>query len=998
MTKSEDSRLAGQGGERRNITVAFVDIVDSSALAAHTDAEDLSEWLEGYYLRTRQIVEKRGGIVTEYLGDGVVACFGLRSADELAASRAVDAALEAIEPLEPPRGWDKRVSLRIGVATGEVATRINSDITGLPPATGLVTTLACRIQEAAQPGEILIADKTEALLRGGFGTVAQPGYDLKGFSSTRTLFRVSRTVGAHKSPESSVFVGREEERETLLSAQTPRLIVGEAGIGKTALAHAVVDPDQHRVWLGADGLHLNSSHFPFKTWLQQIFGNEEISQERLTAKFPSFEEDQILALALVLGLPAGQQLLIQMANVTLNSLIERSLVEALLSQTPVDGWIVFEDLHWLDNASFGAVRALLTDPRAQQYRILLVSREDAKLDSYLDGLDLCRLTLAPLSDAESKSLIHSLAGQEIPGDEMAVLTERAGGIPLFLEHLYKRGASSEQGVPSSLMDLLADRIDSAGVAKITLQFASVMGRRFHTDILADLVPDGRNCAEDLSYAETLGVVARDRDGVWQFSHALLHQAAYHGVLRRVRENYHSQTARLLSERFATHEASDPTIIAWHHAQARELQPAILGYLQASQMALFRGAMADAEQHTRSALALCDTAPPQQDMTDLEIACHTSLGSVLMQVQGFSAPQVIEAFETVQNIARAAGRPVQNSAPALFGSFSHAIIAGNLDRSEAFCDLLETVATNRSNEVDMSEVQLASLATKNCRCFYAGDFSEQFGYIGEIRDLYDVARHSGMILNYGMDIFAAAQMFEPVARAITGQGARVADLISETDAHQDLLGIPVMRPYALIWGAVPLFYAGHQAQAQQRLAQGISEADNQGAMFWQVTGRVWQGVMHPALHESPEAMANMRGSIDTLNVMGVGIGRSYFEAVHARALSLSGDTEAAQLQSARAAEECETSRLLCWYPEILRLHALNCAASGREEQAHEIREKGRLAAQAQGAALWELRLLLDMAPGSNARQQGLADLIAKSDATSSGPEIDMARQALAVTLS
>lgn len=957
-------RVKATSGERRQITVVFVDIVGFSQLANTTDAEDLQNWLEAYYDRTRDIVEFRGGTITEYLGDGVVACFGLHAADELAAPRAVDAALAAIAPIAPPTGQQSMVRLRAGVATGEVATRHESDLTGRPAVTGLVTTLAGRIQEKGSPGDVLIAEETRALLRDTFQIEPLPPQPLKGFSEAHAIYRASPKRNLTRWSRKADFVGRTDQLSKLRGTDRPCLIIGEAGIGKSALTRAIGTEATQVCVISGDGLHPNSNHFPFRQWLAETLDDNGQSLAGLEARFPSLDAEDRLALALVLGVAEGQRLLAEKANTALKALIEQSIRRAIRSSLPVSGgMIIVEDLHWFDNASFGVLQAILGAPDRDGIRLVLTSRESTRIESLIDPETLQIITLPPLTETESRQFLSVLGNGKLDENTADRLIEMAGGVPLFLEQLFKRGTSAgDTSVPATLSDLLVERIDNTGPERGLLQSGAIIGRRFRSDILGLLADDDGDIETRLEHVSDQGVIDRIGPNEWMFSHALLHQAAYHGILRRRREELHARLAGIFEDSFPDIAARDPAMVAAHHAKARDFAPAILGFLQASQAALLQGAMADAQAHTEMALDLCRTSPPDLDTTDLEIACQTSLGSILMQMQGFAAAPVRQAFESVLNIARASGRPSQTSAPALFGSFSHAIIAGDMDRSESFCDLLDDVAKGQSNETDMTEVQLASLAAKNCKCFYAGDFAEQFTHIAAIRDIYDLPRHGIMIARYGMDIFAAAQMFEPMARAICGTPDSVTDLIKETDRHQDLLNIPVMRPYALIWGAVPLFYIGETEKALARLQLGIAEADAQGALFWQVIGRVWHGIMDETLQNSVEGRAAMKAQMDTLDAIGSGIGASYFSAVYAQALSRAGETEAACDMSRKAVEDCAASRLLCWYPEILRLHARNCDAAGHNDEAAETRAKGLEAARAQGARLWEQRLLADQQGG------------------------------------
>ncbi|MGM0662260.1 MAG: ATP-binding protein [Pseudomonadota bacterium] len=962
-------------GQRRQVTVLFIDIVGSTELASRTDAEDMADWMEGYYARTRSIIERHHGIVTGYLGDGVVACFGLDSGKELAASYAVAAALEGVEEIAPPPGHDRPVALRAGVATGEVATRA-ADATGeLPPLTGAVPTLAARIQDAGSPGVVLVAEETRALLRGDFVTEARPAQMLKGFPEPQQLHVVTHPEGMTPRRPKRPFLGRSAELARIRTADVPCLVVGEAGIGKSALAAAVPTDEGAHVWLSADGLNVNASHHPFKRWLREVLGDAEPAMEALSQTFPTLGHDTLLPLAMITGLPEGQRLLAEKGNIALKEMIEQSLVAALLAQANAGDWIIIEDLHWLDNASFGVVRALIDHPDAAKRRILMTSRDDGKFGTHLGDAELETVRLAPLTQAESAALVAAMAGAgDVPDDDVEKLIETAGGIPLFLEQLYRHGLVSGNKVPATLMDLLAERIDSIGAAKPVLQQAAILGARFSVVLLADMLNVQYGEIQPLlETAEDQGVVRRETSDIWQFAHALLHQATYHGILRKSREMYHARVAAVITENHPDTAARDPAILAEHHARAREYVPAVQNYLAASRAAVLQGALADAEAHARSAIDLGQSAPAEMDMTDLEIAAHTALGSVLMQSQGFCAPEVLSAFETVREIAATGGTPGHDSAPALLGSFTHAIIAGDMDGAEAICATLDEMAPEPSNSTDYDEVRLAAHAARNGRCFYAGDFDKQYEQLAQIRARYDLAEHGGMILNYGMDIFAAAQMFEPVSRAICGQGHKVQDLLAETDAHQRRLDIPVMKPYALIWGAVPLFYIGETDAALDRLNRGIAEAENQGAAFWQITGRVWLGVMTLDGAGNPEGLAAFREAIETLEGSGVGIVMPYFRAVHALGLCQAAETEAAYWQSKQAAMDCETSRLLCWYAEILRLHGTICLATGRREEADHTFSKGLEVAERQGANLWRLRILSDLprpTPGQQAARLSL----------------------------
>jgi hypothetical protein len=250
----------------------------------------------------------------------------------------------------------------------------------------------------------------------------------------------------------------------------------------------------------------------------------------------------------------------------------------------------------------------------------------------------------------------------------------------------------------------------------------------------------------------------------------------------------------------------------------------------------------------------------------------------------------------------------------------------------------------------------------------------------------------MIARYGMDIFAAAQMFETPARAICGQIDKVPALIAETDWHQTVLSIPAMQPYALVWGAVPLFYAGHLSAALERLSRGIAVAETQGAVFWQIIGQTWSFVMDPTLSISQAGLAAFGQLIETQRAIGANVGVPYFAAVYSARLAAAGRHEDAWLVSTQAVAEGRASGLYCWFAEVLRLHARNCRATRRFGEGDAALAQSVDLATRQGAGLWLIRALLDQAE-TGRPVTGLAEALAMFPDGATLPEIVGARDLL-----
>lgn len=982
-------------GERKQITAVFIDLVGFSEVASTADAEDLQFWLENYYHQTRDIIEDNDGEVTEYLGDGVVAIFGLTRADELAAAKAVNAALKAVNQISTGFMGRAPLKLRAGVATGEVAVRADTRRDALPRVTGMVTTLAQRVQEHASAGTVMISQNTRDLLRNTFHVVEFSNQNLKGFAESVTLFRAESYVAATGIPQQSSFVGRGHEQAEIAATSAPSLIVGPAGIGKSALSAIFTNTVQACAFLQADGVNTGSSYQPFKDWILSHVGRSPLNYRNICQSFPTLNSQSQRSLALIMGLPEGLRLLSELSNLALKSRIETSIWQAIQSVMP-QGLLVFEDLHWFDTASFGVLQTILRDPQTEGYKILMTSREDVKISQNLGDFPIHILTLNELDTIESGKMLDALSPTGLTQDLRQQLIDRSGGIPLFLEQLIKRcetGAADFTAIPETLMDLLAERIDATGSAKLILQRASAIGRVFSHAMLVAIDPEGHDPIRALERGLQLGVLQKRSDTDWAFSHALLQEAAYQSLLRATREALHARIAEVLSTEFSESVARDPALLAEHQNRAKLLVPAIQSYLAASQMALMQGAFQDAESHTRTALSLCHEGSKASDLSDLAIACHTALGSILMQVQGYTAEPVCDAFNAVHDIARAQPVRTQDSAAALFGSFSHAIVSGDKARADDFCDLLSQIATAAPAGKQRSEVRLAALAAKSCLCFYQGEFTTQFEQMAKIRVLYERENHSHMMARYGMDIFAAAQMFELNANAICGNAEQVMPLLEETDRHQAALDVPVMQPYALIWGALSLFYIGQTENALIRLRRGLGIADEQGAAFWQSTGQVWLYVIDETASADNEGLEKFRAQITMQRAIGANVGGAYFDAVFSTALARHDRNEEAYICSLAAKKETKRSGLLCWYTEILRLHAGNCKKTGRLEEAETALRAAITVATEQGAGLWRIRAALDLTASAQNSSSELADALADFPENMALPEIARAKTIL-----
>ena len=689
-------------------------------------------------------------------------------------------------------------------------------------------------------------------------------------------------------------------------------------------------------------------------------GSKLPALQDLRETFPSLTDEAQRALALVLGLAEGQSLLNQRSSFALKALIEDSLWRAITATQP-NGLLIFEDLHWLDNASFGVLVHVLRNVRPKNHQILLTSRETSKIGEYLGRCPITVISLAPLSDAESADMLDALSDGEITTDKRAWVIARAAGIPLFVEQLFKRassGPATTAEVPGALKDILADQIDAAGPAKPVLQCAAVIGNSFTLDLLNVVAAELGPLGPHLDRACRQGVLKQTGERQWAFAHALLHQAAYDSLLRDHRVAYHARIAAHLQKDHFDAVRRNPALLTTHLSRSRQLIPAIENYLTVSQWALFQGAFDDAEAHVLAAISLCTQAPVNHDLLALEIACHSALGSIRMQNQGFTAEPVRQAFATVAQLAASQDRRSAANGPAFYGGFTHAVTSGDKAAADQFSDMLREVAETVIVDDGNDELLLASLNVDTALQFYSGNFGKASAAFEKLRARYDITRHAAMISRYGADSFADAQMLYCLTQAICGNTQKIPEMLAETDAHLALLNIPVMRPWVQIWGAVPLFYAGHRDTAIKRIRLALETAAQQAAVFWQVTGGAWLHVMQPSASAGDEGLADFRRIIDAHVDIGAHVGLPYFRAHYARALARQDRGDDAYEASLQAVRENAASGLHCWYPEVLRIHAQVCDALGGTSGGGRFRAQAARVASSQDARLWLLRTRLD----------------------------------------
>ncbi|HWX29046.1 MAG TPA: AAA family ATPase, partial [Steroidobacteraceae bacterium] len=575
------SAVAEAPGERRYVTVMFCDLVGSTSISAGLDAEEWRDLVSAYLDAASAAVTEMGGHVAKKLGDGLMALFGYPVAQENDAERAARAALSIQRSLadinrKNASSGKPELNARIGIETGPVVVDAVGEIYGDAPNT------AARVQALAEPGAVMVTARVQRQVVGLFVAEERGTHELKGVPEPVMLFRLVRASGAgrragqrHLTP----LIGREEEIDLLIRRWKRArkgdgqlvLIVGEPGLGKSRLIeefHAKLSETPH-TWaeFSCSQLLQNTPLHPIADWGRQRFGSADTAAEKRLAdlentlalvKLDPLENATLLAPLLDIPLPADRALALPPEELRRRQLaaLTNWWMTGARSQPAV---IVVEDLHWADPTTLDLLRGLAERGARAPLFVLITARPEFRTPWGVrshHGM----ISLAPLNRDQVQHMVGELAARHaLPKEFVDGVTERTGGVPLFVEEvtrlLLERGDQSDiQTIPPTLQQSLMARLDRLGPAREVAQIGSVIGRDFSYALLravAGMDDTPLQAALDrLADADILLVQGPPPDADYRFKHALIQDAAYENLLKSRRLILHRRVGETLRDKFA----------------------------------------------------------------------------------------------------------------------------------------------------------------------------------------------------------------------------------------------------------------------------------------------------------------------------------------------------------------------------------------------------------------------------------------------------------------
>ena len=1023
-TPPPSDAAAASIGERRQITVMFVDLVGSTNLSTRVDPEIMADLLASYKAAVAEEVVQDGGTVAKYLGDGILAYFGWPKAREDATECALHCAFhirDRIKQITGPSG--EPLQCRTGIATGLV---VIGGTTGSGNAredavAGEVLNLAARLQALAEPDGICVSARVHELVGQLFEFDFAGEHNLRGFEDPVAAWRALRPAPhtnrfAAKRTAKRTLVGRAQELASLTARWSEAedgdgravLIVGEAGIGKSRLLdelHCSVSASPHTfVGWQCSAFHQTKPLYPV---IEHITRTAEIVDSddgptrlaKLEALLTSAGvpvESALPLFAALLSLPedAGyslpDQAPAQRRSATIAAIGEwiRCIAEqkALL--------LALEDAHWADATTLEVVALLISAVAGVPIMVVVTSRPEFAASSIREKVST--IELDRLSDQECEGLSREIvATDDVRRTAIEQILEHSDGNPLFVEELSAAfagsGSKDRQTVPDTLQGSLMARLDQLGEAKRTAQLCSVLGRHFATPLLLqvhDAAPAVLDSNLSLLVAhDVLHPVGRANDGRYQFKHALLRDAAYESLLLTERRRLHEQCGRQLERHFPDAAESEPELLAHHFGQAGLASEAADYLERAGDRASAGAAYVEAISSYRDALDQNAKLDDGEARDRRELGLLLKLGPALGIIDSPQSACMREVYQRAEVLGRSVD-DLDGRFKALWGLWYNANIGRDYSMASEFADQL--VALSEQSHED-SHV-LEALHCRWSSALFRGECSMAIRDAQRGAKLYRRDRHHRLAAMFGgHDPGVCAGSVGGISQVTAGQLDAGIRTIVDSIALAEALQHPHSMAHALMNGLTAASTARDYDHLRQWGTALLTLAETYNFPLQRAVAEFlleWGKAQSEGVD-----LDRLRSTFNAL--VGIGPFTLLYTALFAEELLKAGQTDEALSVIDDFIGTLKSAFGIC-LPEIYRLRGECLAALDRQEEAvDQLRHAAEVAGE-QGSELFVLRAAVARArccPTDDGKYSAVED-IERSLAnvgTSSWPEIAAARQ-------
>jgi class 3 adenylate cyclase/predicted ATPase len=670
----------------------FCDLVDSSRLSTQLDPEDLRELILWYQRTCTAAIQRFGGTVSRYIGDGIMALFGYPQAHEDDAERAVSAGLEIVEALAALTATQGRdpLAVRVGIATGLVVVgdTIGEGAAEEQAVVGETPNLAARVQSIARPNAVVVAERTHALLGERFECADLGTHELKGFAEPVRIWRpigrrTRSSAGGRSRTEPPPLVNRELPARWLIGlwreAEQVRgkvaLLCGDAGIGKSRIVRALRDTLAKAPYTvlryQCSPYYVNTALHPVIDHIERAAAiaredSAEVKLERLASWLGggAHGREALPFMGALLSIPTAEEHF-AIGAMSAQRQKERTfellfgLIERMAAAAPL--LIIVEDVHWMDPTTHELLTQFIERVPWMRALVVITYRPDFSPD-WLGQPHVEQRLIERLAPEHAFELVRRVAAERLPSQTVEQVVARTDGVPLFIEELTKvmaeahhpgdvekggRPAGELTEIPATLQDSLMARLDQLGPAKGTAQIAGAIGREFDYELLQAVASaPAEQLRESLRILEQSGLIEREslpEGQKYAFKHALVQEAAYHSLLRSRRRQLHQSIAEVLEARFPQTARDAPELVAHHWTEAGDVNRAVAAWLTAGRRASQRSEYREAIGHLRRGLDLVSRLDSDSLRRERERDLLLALAPALITTEGAGTRDVTMCY-------------------------------------------------------------------------------------------------------------------------------------------------------------------------------------------------------------------------------------------------------------------------------------------------------------------------------------------------------------------
>jgi TOMM system kinase/cyclase fusion protein len=1000
--------------ERRQLTVLFCDLVDSTALARQLDPEDFREVVRAYQDPCATVIARFDEHIAQYLGDGLLVYFGYPLAHEDDAQRAVRAGLgmvEAVGQLNTRLMHERNVqrAVRLGVHTGLVVVgEVGGGTRQEQLALGEAPNIAARLHGIAAPNTLVLSAATLQLLGGFFACQPVGPPLLKGFTHPLVVYRVlyeqmaRRRLEAAGSTGLPPLVGREPEvrllRERWAQVKEGRgqvvLLSGEAGIGKSRLAQVLKEQvaSEPQAWLTpcqCSPYYQHSALYPWIDLLERValrFEREETPAQKLSKLegllvqhgLPLAEAVPLFAALLSLPLPDGYTPLMLSPEQQKQRLLQ-SLLTILLriaAQQPV--LFVMEDLHWVDPSTLELLSLLVDQGPTARILALLTFRPDFS-PPWTNRSHFTQVTVNRLPRQQAVEVIRQVAyGKDLPPEVVEQIVAKTDGVPLFVEELTKMvlesgllqereeryelaGPLPPLAIPATLYDSLMARLDRLATVKSLAQLGATLGREFSYALLQAVSPWDEGTLQrglrQLVEAEFLYQRGVPPQATYLFKHALIQEAAYQSLLRSTRQQYHQRIAQALVEQFPEVVETQPELLAHHYTEAGLAAQAVGYWQRAGQRALRRSAHVEAMRHLTRGLKILAALPDTAERTQHELILQTTLGAVFMAAKGQGAPEVGQAYARARELCQQVGETPQLFS-VLFGLWRFYLVRAEYQTARELAERCFSLAQRVHDPAFLLEAHFAI----GVSLLWLGDMAPARAHLEHSIALYAPQEHHALAFRTGIDLAVWGLSHAAQALWLLGYPDQALRRNQAALTLAQELSHPPSLAAVLFYIALIHSYRGEAHATQERAEAAMALASAQGLPQWLTGGTILHGWALAMQGQAEEGIAQIRQALAAWRDMGVVLATSHWLVLLAEAYGHAGQAEEglhvlaeALVHVDRTGERHYAGEVYWLTGELLLRQAMPDAP-----QAEACFQQALAVARRHQARAWELRAALSLA--------------------------------------